>query len=350
LGWKRPGKEGEPPPGWALGAPGYEEDRAWLGSMPSLRPLGATTLRVAPIAFGGNVFGWTADERRSHELLDRFVDRGFNLIDTADVYSTWVDGHTGGESESILGRWLARTGRRDEVLIATKVGMEMGSGAQGLSPSHIRASVDDSLRRLATDHIDLYQAHIDDASTPLVDTLATFADLVREGTVRAIGASNFSGARLREALQVSRDHGLPRFETLQPLYNLVDRAPFESDLEPVVRAEHLGVLTYSSLASGFLSGKYRTAADLGQSPRGSRRMARRLEERGLRIVDEVRHVAARRGVAPTTVALAWLLQRPSVTAPIVSATSVPQLDEVLAAADLTLSAGDLADLDRVSAP
>jgi aryl-alcohol dehydrogenase-like predicted oxidoreductase len=233
-----------------------------------MRNLGRTQIRVAPLAFGGNVFGWTVDERSAFTLLDKFTDAGFNLVDTADVYSRWVPGHLGGESETIIGRWLKHGGRRDAVVIATKVGMEMGPGKKGLSGKYIREAVEGSLRRLQTDYIDLYQSHEDDPSTPMEETLATYADLVKEGKIRAIGASNFSAERLLQALETSGQHGYPRYETLQPLYNLYERAEFESKLEPVCREHQLGVLCYYALASGFLTGKYRSERDLAQSPRG----------------------------------------------------------------------------------
>ncbi|MDP1534233.1 MAG: aldo/keto reductase, partial [Rubrivivax sp.] len=251
-----------------------------------LRELGRSGLQVAPLAFGGNVFGWTADAPTSYALLDAFVDAGCNLVDTADIYSSWAPGHSGGESETIIGQWLKAGGRRNRIVLATKVGKPMGaagSGRSGLSPRWIRQAVEDSLRRLQTDHIDLYQAHEDDPATPMADTLGAFAELIRAGKVRAIGASNFSAPRLAEALACSAAHGLPRYESLQPLYNLVDRAPYEAELEPLCRAEGLGVINFFGLARGFLSGKYRSEADLGKSPRGAGIKAY-LNERGLRIL------------------------------------------------------------------
>jgi aryl-alcohol dehydrogenase-like predicted oxidoreductase len=313
---------------------------------PRRRKLGRSPLEVAPIALGGNVFGWTTDERRSFEVLDAFVDAGFNLIDTADVYSIWVSGHRGGESEAILGRWFAERGRRDEVVLATKVGMDMGPGGRGLGPEHIRRSVEASLQRLRTDRIDLYQAHQDDPATPLEPTLEAFAGLVNDGRVRVLGASNYPVPRLRDALDLCARRGWPRFESIQPRYNLVDREEFEGALEGLCVDSGIGVITYSSLASGFLSGKYRSAADAAQSPRGARIVQRYLNERGTRILEAVHSVASRRGTSPAAVALAWLLQRPTVTAPIVSATSVVQLREILGAATLDLDREDLATLDR----
>lgn len=311
------------------------------------RALGHSGLKVAPFALGGNVFGWTVDERTGFRLLDDFVSAGFNLIDTADTYSKWISGHQGGESETMIGRWLHESGRRDEVLIATKVGMEMGNGSKGLARSHIEASVEDSLRRLQTDEIDLYQAHIDDPRTPLEETLGAFDRLKKAGKVRAIGASNYSADRLEEALQTSDRLGLARFESLQPKYNLMDRSEFEGGVESVCRKYGLGVLTYASLASGFLTGKYRSKADLGKSPRGAR-AEQRLTERGLRILEALDGVAARLDAAPSTVALAWLMARPMVTAPIASATSEAQLQDLLRGASLHLDSEAKQQLDRAS--
>lgn len=316
---------------------------------PPRRRIGRSKLEAFPLALGGNVFGWTIREKESFRVLDAFVAAGGNLIDTADVYSAWVDGHAGGESETILGRWLKSSGQRENVLLATKVGMEMGSGTKGLAPDYIRSSVRASLERLGTDRIDLYQAHLDDPSTPLDRTLGAFAELVDDGLVRAIGASNYGGARLREALTVSRDHGWPRFESVQPRYNLYDREEFERDLAPLSREEGLSVLTYSSLASGFLTGKYRAESDFGKSPRGAR-MPRFLNERGLRIVDALTEVGRAHAVRPATIALAWLLARPTVTAPIASATSPAQLDELLEATRIELGRDEVEMLDRASAP
>lgn len=315
-----------------------------------MRPLGRSELETAPLAFGGNVFGWTADEATSFRLLDTFVDAGFNLIDTADVYSTWVPGHEGGESETVIGRWLKHSGKRDRVLIATKVGKPMvGEGRTGLSPAWIRQAVEDSLRRLQTDHIDLYQSHDDDSSTPFEDTLATYGELIRAGKVRAIGASNHSAARLREALDTSERLGLPRYETLQPLYNLVDRAAFEAELEPLVRERGLGVINFFGLARGFLTGKYRSEADLAKSPRGAGVKAACFNERGWRILAALDEAAAASKATPAQVALAWQMARPTISAPIASATSVAQLEELMGAAALVLDADTVRALDRASA-
>jgi aryl-alcohol dehydrogenase-like predicted oxidoreductase len=312
------------------------------------RPLGRSGLSVAALAFGGNVFGWTADEPTSFRLLDAFVDAGFNLIDTADVYSRWVPGHSGGESEAIIGRWLKHSGKRDRIVLATKVGKEMGPGKIGLAPAYIRSAVEDSLRRLQTDRIDLYQSHDDDAGTPFEDTLGAYADLIQAGKVRAIGASNFTAARLAEALEVSRARGLPRYETLQPLYNLYDRAPYEAELEPLCRAEGVGVINFFGLAKGFLTGKYRSEADLGKSPRGAGIKAY-LNQRGLRILAALDAAAASSNATPAQVALAWQIARPGLTAPIASATSLAQWQELAGAATLALDATTIAALDAASA-
>lgn len=314
----------------------------------NMRPLGRSGLMTAPLAFGGNVFGWTADEAMSFRLLDAFVGAGFNLIDTADVYSRWAPGHAGGESESIIGRWLKRSGKRSQVLIATKVGKDMGDGRTGLSPRWIRQAVDDSLRRLQTDRIDLYQSHDDDPATPLEETLATYGELIRAGKVRAIGASNHSAARLAEALDTSERLSLPRYETLQPLYNLVEREPYEAELEPLIRSRGVGVINFFGLARGFLTGKYRSEADLAKSPRGAGVKAY-LNERGLRILAALDDAAAELSATPAQVALAWQMARPGITAPIASATSSAQFEELAGAAALTLSATTIAALDRASA-
>jgi len=310
------------------------------------QPLGKSGIKVAPLALGGNVFGWTADEKRSFEVLDAFVGAGFNLIDTADAYSNWIPGHTGGESESVIGRWLERRGRRDDVVIATKVGMKMGPDAKGLSRDYIFKAVDRSLQRLKVDHIDLYQAHIDDKNTPLEETLGAFADLISAGKVRAIGASNYEAERLAAALDVSAALGLPRFETMQPWYNLYDRVSFEGPLQDLCRREGLGVISYFGLASGFLTGKYRSAKDLGQSARAYR-VKEMLNERGFRILAALDAVAADYEATPAQVALAWLRFH-GVTAPIASATSVEQLTELLGFAGIELGGQAVAKLDEAS--
>ncbi|MBC7482091.1 MAG: aldo/keto reductase [Rhizobacter sp.] len=312
------------------------------------RELGRSGLQVSPLCLGGNVFGWTAGEATSFSLLDAWVDAGMNFIDTADVYSRWVPGHSGGESETIIGKWLKQSGKRDRVVLATKVGKDMGDGKVGLAKGYIRSAVEASLQRLQTDVIDLYQSHDDDAATPLAETLGAYADLIREGKVRAIGASNFTAARLTEALNVSRTLGLPRYESLQPLYNLVERAAFEDELEAVCLAHGVGVINFYALASGFLSGKYRSEADLGKSPRGEG-VRKYLNERGLRVLAALDTVALRCNATPAQVALAWQIARPSITAPIASATSLEQLAGLVAAAQLKLDADALRQIDLASA-
>lgn len=311
------------------------------------RKLGRSGLEAAPFGFGGNVFGWTADEKTSFSLLDRFVGAGFNLIDTADIYSKWVPGHSGGESEEIIGHWLQKSGKRDKVLIATKVGMDMGEGGSGLSRAHIEKSVDLSLRRLQVERIDLYQSHVDDPSVPMEETLDAFARLIKAGKVRAIGASNFSAARLREALSTSRRLDLPRYETLQPKYNLCDRKEFETELQDLCVREQIGVINYYSLAAGFLTGKYRSAADLHKSPRGQGAAAKYMETSG-RILPALDSVARRYAVTPAQVAIAWLNSRDSIAAPLASATNITQLEELIAGAQLSLDTEALAELDRAS--
>jgi aryl-alcohol dehydrogenase-like predicted oxidoreductase len=312
------------------------------------RRLGGSGIEMPPLMFGGNVFGWTIDEATSFRLLDALIAAGFNAIDTADVYSVWVRGHQGGGSETVIGNWLKRRGRRDDVIIATKLGSQMGSGEKGLSRAWIMKEVDASLRRLQTDTIDLYQAHRDDPDTPQEETAQAFADLVKQGKVRAIGASNFSAARLKSALDVSRKLGLPRYESLQPHYNLVERRAYEAELEPLCQAEGLGVINYYALAAGFLTGKYRSAADLSKSPRGGG-VKSYLNERGFRVLKALDDTATRHNATPAQVALAWLIARPSVTAPIASATSLDQLRDILKAVELRLDVQDIEALDTASA-
>ncbi|GLQ99450.1 aldo/keto reductase [Dyella mobilis] len=310
------------------------------------RQLGRSGLSVAPLAFGGNVFGWSANEARSFELLDAFVDAGLNLIDTADVYSAWAPGNRGGESETIIGKWLKRSGKRDKVVIATKVGKWVEH--TGLEPMNIRAAVEGSLQRLQTDRIDLYQAHADDATVPLHETLEAFAALIKEGKVRAIGASNYSADRFAEALRVSKEHNLPRYESLQPEYNLVSRAGYEKELEPLVLQEGIGVINYYALASGFLSGKYRSEADLSKSSARGGSVKKYLTPKGLKVLAALDEVAAAHRATPSQVALAWLIARPGITAPIASATSVAQLQELFGATALSLTASDVAALNDAS--
>ena len=318
------------------------------------REIGRSGLRVAPLALGGNVFGWTADEATSFAVLDAFVDGGFQLIDTADVYSRWAPGHAGGESESVIGRWLKAPGnahKRDRIVLATKVGKPMGdegSGKAGLSRRWIRQAVHDSLARLQTDRIDLYQSHDDDPATPLEETMAAFGELIAEGKVRAIGASNFTAARLAEANAVAARLGVPRYECLQPHYNLVERKVYEDELEPLCRAEGLGVINFFGLARGFLTGKYRSEADLSQSVRGGG-VRKYLAAQPLGVLAALDEAAAELGATPAQVALAWQMARPGITAPIASATGVAQLQELLGAARLWLSPAQVARLDGASA-
>ncbi|HEY6430862.1 MAG TPA: aldo/keto reductase [Acetobacteraceae bacterium] len=312
------------------------------------RQLGRSGIAVAPLAFGGNVFGWTADQAMSFRLLDAFVAGGFNLVDTADVYSRWAPGNQGGESETIIGNWLKARGGRERVVIATKLGSDMGDDKKGLSRAYMMRAVEDSLRRLQTDYIDLYQSHRDDPDTPMQEVLEGYRRLIEQGKVRAIGASNFTAARLTEALETSRRHGLPRYETLQPLHNLSDRAEFEQELQPLCVREEIAVIPYYSLASGFLTGKYRTQADLaGRARAGS--VGKYLNDRGLRILAALDEVAARVHATPAQIALAWLMARPSIAAPIASATSPDQLNELVTAPDIKLDAASIAQLDAASA-
>lgn len=311
------------------------------------RTLGKSGLKVSPLTFGGNVFGWTLDERKSFEILDAFVAAGFNFIDTADSYSRWVPGHQGGESETIIGKWMKERGNRDQVIVATKVGSDMGQGKRDLSAKHIISSVENSLKRLQTDYIDLYQSHYDDSDTPIEETLQTYSQLVNEGKVRFIGASNFSAERLTESLNISRQNNYPAYQTLQPLYNLYDREPFEKDLEALCIEHSIGVINYYALASGFLSGKYRSEADLSKSPRGAGNK-KYLNERGFAILSALDEVAKRHNSTAASVSIAWLLARPSVTAPIASATSIEQLNSLINATQLQLDAESIDLLTKAS--
>lgn len=311
------------------------------------RKLGNSGLEVSPLAFGGNVFGWTADEAMSFRLLDGFVGAGLNFIDTADVYSRWAKGHSGGESETIIGKWMKQTGKRKEVIVATKVGMEMGPDRKGLSKAHILRSVDESLQRLQTDYIDLYQSHQDDPSTPIEETLSAYAELIQAGKVRAIGASNYNAERLAEAIRLSETQGLPRYESLQPNYNLYDRAEYEAALEPLCLEKNIGVISYFSLAKGFLTGKYRSEADLTKSPRGGG-VKQYLNERGFRILATLDAMAKERNSTPGRIALAWLIARPSITAPIASATNLDQLHDLIEATKLELPASAIEQLNQAS--
>ena len=313
-----------------------------------MRLIGKSGISVSPLCLGGNVFGWTADESASFAVLDAFVDGGLNFIDTADVYSRWVPGHTGGESETVIGKWLKRSGARTKVVIATKVGMEMGPDSKGLAKEYILRAVEDSLRRLQTDYIDLYQSHTDDAATPLEETLEAFSQLVRQGKVKAIGASNYTGERLENALSVSEQHKLARYECLQPHYNLCERSGYESTLEPVCSANGIAVIPYFSLASGFLTGKYHSEADLAKGPRGAM-VKKYLNDRGLAILKSLDQVAKDHHSTPAAVSLAWLMARPSITAPIASATSVEQVRDLAAATQLTLDKASIEALNQASA-
>ncbi|MFV8981212.1 aldo/keto reductase [Serratia fonticola] len=315
----------------------------------SKKPLGRSGIQVPQLTFGGNVFGWTADEATSFSLLDALVANQLNFIDTADVYSSWAPGNQGGESETVIGNWLKKSGKRDQVIIATKVGKPMGEGKQGLSPRYIRQAVEASLRRLQTDYIDLYQSHDDDQDTPLAETLSAFDELIKAGKVRAIGASNYQADRLVEALKVSEQNGLARYETLQPEYNLYAREGYEQALEAVAQQQGLGVINFFSLASGFLTGKYRSAQDVGKSQRGDTIVSRYLNLRGFRILAALDLLAEKHQTTPAQISLAWLIARPSITAPIVSATSLTQLDELVSATRLQLAAEDIKALDEASA-
>ncbi|MGB0555253.1 MAG: aldo/keto reductase [Alphaproteobacteria bacterium] len=311
------------------------------------RQLGTSSLEVSPLCFGCNVFGWTADEEMSFRLLDGWLDAGFNFYDTADVYSRWHDGNEGGESETIMGKWLSSRGGRDKIVLATKFGMDMGDGKVGLSPEYMVRAVEDSLRRLQTDYIDLYQSHKDDENTPVDATLEAYANLIEQGKVREIGASNFSATRMKEALDASETKGLPRYQSLQPLYSLVERDTFEGDLEDLCAAENVGVIGFYSLASGFLTGKYRSKADMEGRIRAPR-VEKYVTEDGFRVLDTLDAVAKKHNAKMGQVALAWLMARPSVTSPIVSATNMDQLVELTATVALSLDADDIAKIDEAS--
>ena len=316
-----------------------------------MRTPGRTNLQVAALCLGGNTFGWTTDEQTSFAVLDAYVEGGGNFIDTADVYSSWVPAHEGGESEAVLGRWMSARKNRDHIVIATKLGSRMNNDPkrQGLSRQYMLKAVEDSLQRLQTDYIDLYQAHRDDADTPLEETLATFNELVQQGKLRYIGASNYSAARLAVALQVSDQHGYARYQTLQPPYSLVNREEYERGLKQLCIGQGLGVITYSSLASGFLSGKYRPGQAMPSSPRAKGIQQRYMNEQGFRILEQVDRVAAAHNATPSQVSLAWILAQPGITAPIASATSVEQVRELLGAVSLKLTDEEMQSLDRVSA-
>ncbi len=313
------------------------------------RPLGRTGLSIAPLVFGGNVFGWTADEVTSFALLDAFVDAGFDAVDTADVYSAWAPGNSGGESETIIGRWMKARGARSKITLITKVGSPMGEGKKGLSARYIAEAVEASLRRLQTDVIDLYLSHWPDPETPHEESLAAYDKLLKAGKVRAIGCSNLDATQLAASLDAAKSHGLPRYDVLQPEYNLHDRAKFEGALAELCVAEDIGVITYFSLAKGFLSGKYRSEADLGKSPRGERGVRPYLTDRGFRILAALDAVAAAHACKPAEVALAWLMHKRGVTAPIASATTLDQMASLVRSAALTLTEADMATLDKAGA-
>ena len=313
------------------------------------RRLGRTDLRIAPLVLGGNVFGWTADKATSFKVLDRFAEAGLNAVDTADAYSSWAPGNKGGESETIIGEWMKARGNRSRMIVVTKVGSPMGQGKEGLSARYIEEAVEASLARLQTDVIDLYLSHFPDMATPFSETLGAYQKLIERGKIRWCGASNLTIALLESAIAVAKAHGLPRYEVLQPEYNLVDRAGFEGGLADICRREEIGVITYFSLAKGFLSGKYRSPEDLTKSPRGGA-VKGYLNPRGFRILDALGDVASRHKARPAEVALAWVIARPGVTAPIASATTIEQADSLIRATELSLSEADMAALNEASAP
>lgn len=313
------------------------------------RALGRTGLSIAPIVFGGNVFGWTADEKTSFDLLDRFFDAGFDTIDTADVYSAWVDGHEGGESETVIGKWLKQGKvRREDAVIVTKVGFDNNGRKTGLSAKWIAEAVEGSLKRLGTDYIDLYLAHKPDADTPIEETLEAFARLKDQGKIRAIGCSNYEADDLQASFDAAARAGLPRFDVLQPEYNLYTRDRFESRLRDLCMAEEIGVISYYALAAGFLTGKYRSKADMEGAAR-SYRVGDYLNTRGLAILGALDQVAAETGTSPATVAIAWVAAKPGITAPIASATSLRQLESLIAAGKLELTPAQIAQLDEAGA-
>lgn len=312
------------------------------------RKLGNSDLLVGRLALGGNVFGWTADEAASFKLLDAFIDSGLNLVDTADSYSTWVPGHSGGESEAIIGKWFKQSGKRAKTILATKVASPMGEGKKGLSKKYILSEVEDSLRRLQTDYIDLYQSHRDDPNTPVEETLSAYAELVKQGKVRYIGCSNFTAARIDESLKASRKHGYPEYVSVQPNYNLYDREDYEKNLEPTVASQGLGVIPYFSLAAGFLTGKYKSKQEAEKAARAGM-VTKFFTDRGTRILAALENVAKQHNATQAQVALAWLIARPSITAPIASATKLDQLHDIIAATKLTLDASAIEELNKASA-
>ncbi|HEY0263464.1 MAG TPA: aldo/keto reductase [Granulicella sp.] len=312
------------------------------------RPIGTSDIHVAPLMLGGNVFGWTIDAPTSFAVLDAFVDHGLNFIDTANIYSVWIPGHQGGESESIIGEWFKRSGKRDKVVIATKIGVKMGDGGEGLSKEYILKEVENSLRRLQTDVIDLYQSHTDDEKTPLDETLEAYHQLITQGKVKLIGASNYSGARVAEAMKVAEAKSLTPYQTLQPEYNLYSREKFETDLQPVAEKYGLDVIPYFSLASGFLTGKYKTLEDIkGANREGA--LAKYFDERGTKILKALEEVSEETGATQAAISLAWLAAQPTILAPIASATSVSQLEDLVKAVELRLPDAALEKLTAASA-
>ena len=312
------------------------------------RKLGNSGLEVYPLCFGGNVFGWTVDEKKAFTLLDAFTSAGFNFVDTADIYSKWIPGNQGGESETIIGNWFKQRGRRSAVVLATKVGFEMAPDKKGLSRKHIVASCEESLKRLQTDYIDLYQSHTDDDTVPQEETLAAYQALIKDGKVRAIGCSNFTAARLQQSIDIAKTHKLPSYQSLQPEYNLYERKMFETELEPICRANNIGVMNYYALARGFLTGKYRMPSDAGKSPRGEKAVATYLNPRGYAILKILDELSAKLRSSPAQISLAWLMARPSITAPIASASKVEQLQDMMKAVNLELEPEHIEKLDKAS--
>lgn len=311
------------------------------------KKLGASEIEIAPLVFGTNVFGWTTDDAMTFKLLDYFTEQGFNAIDTADVYSTWVSGHVGGESEIAIGKWLKQSGKRDQIVLATKVGAELAVDKKGLSKKYIISAAEASLKRLNTDYIDLYQSHYDDLETPIEETLEAYESLIKAGKVRIIGASNFTPDRLEASLKVSRDNNLPAYQTFQPEYNLYDRFDFEDNIRPITVDNNLSVISYFSLASGFLTGKYRSLDDIKGSKRGGF-VEKYFTDRGLNILNALDEVTSKHHVSPGTIALTWVMQQPGITAPIASATNLNQLEDLIKATQITLDTEDISLLSTAS--